>query len=327
MAVAFLAFGTLTTVQAQTDLQAKLTARPLTRGDIAAFKLPSTLQLSGGLKTVGVGEPIYLEAQVNSAYPAGDISGVTWELTLKPVLAKASLTDSPLGKDVKIYEPADRLVAQVAGRSLLVPDMAGEWVVTAGIATKTGTTKVAQTFIAATYVGIATCVRCHSGGMAQNMALSWSKTAHANLFKDGVNGVASDHYAASCIACHTVGYDTAPGAVNGGFDDVAAQLKWTFPTVQKAGVFEAMPDALKNVANIQCESCHGPGSVHASTGGSSLAISKSMGSADCAQCHDAPTHHIKNGEWNNSRHAVVTRDPSGAGRESCVGCHTGPGFI
>jgi hypothetical protein len=173
-------------------------------------------------------------------------------------------------------------------------------VVNATVTTTTGTTKLAQTFFVATYVGIATCSKCHSGGLAQNMAQSWSKTLHATLFKDGVNGVASDHYSSSCIACHTVGYDTTPGAVNGGF---------------------------KNLANIQCENCHGPGSLHAATGGSPMTISKPMGSADCAQCHDAPTHHIKNGEWNNSHHAVVSRDPSGAGREGCVGCHTGQGFL
>jgi hypothetical protein len=276
---------------------------------------------------VGLGAPAYLEAQVNSAVPAADITGVTWELTLKPLTSKAVLADGPLGKEVPVYEPSDRLVAQVAGRALLRPDVVGQYVVQATISTTSaGTVKVAQTFIAATYVGIATCSRCHSGGLAQNMAVSWSKTAHATLFKDGVDGIASDHYGTGCVACHTVGYDTNANAVNGGFDDVAALLKWTFPSVLKAGAFEALPDALKNVANIQCENCHGPGSIHAASA-AKVAISVSMGSADCAQCHDAPTHHIKNGEWNNSRHAVVTRDPSGAGRESCVGCHTGPGFL
>jgi hypothetical protein len=326
-AVAIMFLGSVTTAPAQTSLQVKIAARPLTRGDLTAYKLPSTTQFSAGLNNVAIGEPLYLEAQLDAGIPAANITGVTWELTLKPLTSKATLTDSPLGKDMPVYERADRLVSQVAGRTLLKPDVTGEYVVSATVSTTSaGTARVSQTFFGATYVGIAGCTRCHSGGMAQNMAVSWSKTAHATLFTEGVNGVASDHYSASCVACHTVGYDTTAGAVNGGFDDIAAQLKWVFPTTQKPGVFEAMPDALKNVANIQCENCHGPGSLHTASP-SPMSISKSMGSADCAQCHDAPTHHIKNGEWNNSRHAVVTRDPSGAGREGCVGCHTGSGFV
>jgi hypothetical protein len=310
-----------------TTLQPKIAIRPLTRGDIAAFKLPSTLQISAGLSTVGLGEPAYLEVQLDSTVKPSDIASVTWELSLKPPTSKVTLTDSPLGKDVPVYEPADRLVTQVLGRTLLVPDVAGQYVVWATVTPTTGAAiKVGETIFGATYVGIATCARCHSGGLAQNMAQSWSKTAHATLFTQGVNGIASDHYAASCVPCHSVGYDVTAGAVNGGWDDVMKQTGWTFPTTMKAGNFEAMPDALKNVSNIQCESCHGPGSVHAA-GASKVAISVNKQSSDCAQCHDAPTHHIKNGEWNNSRHAIATRDPSGAGREACVGCHTSNGFV
>jgi hypothetical protein len=323
------AVGAATPAAAQTTaspLQPKIAIRPLTRGDIAAFKLPSTLQISGGLTNIGLGAPAYLEVEIDSTVNPSDVASVTWELTLKPQASKAALTESPLGAGVPVYEPSDRLVLQVLGRTLLRPDVAGEYVVWATVTPKTGApVKVGQTIFGATYVGIATCAKCHSGGLAQNMAQSWSKTAHATLFTQGVNGIASDHYSSSCVACHTVGYDTTTGAVNGGWDDVMAQTGWTFPTVMKAGNFEAMPDALKNVSNIQCESCHGPGSMHAA-GASPVSITASKVSADCAQCHDAPTHHIKNGEWNNSRHAVVTRDPSGAGREACIGCHTGTGF-
>jgi hypothetical protein len=309
-----------------TPLQATIALRPVTRGDIAAYKLPSTIQTSGGLRNVALGTPAYLEVQVPGTFDLAGISSVTWTLTMKPPTSKSELAESPLGKAVPVYEPSDRLVLQVAGRTILVPDAPGQYEVWATITTTKGETiKTGQTIFGATYVGISACATCHSGGMAQNMAVSWSKTAHATIFKDGVNGVASDHYAASCLGCHTVGYDTTAGAVNGAFDDVAAQVKWTFPTTQKPGTFEAMPDALKNVSNIQCENCHGPGSMHAA-GASKLTISANRASGDCAVCHDAPTHHIKNGEWNNSRHAVVTREASGTGHEGCVGCHTGAGF-
>src|SRR5262249_38005164 len=109
-------------VQAQTTpIQAHLAVRPLTRGDIAAYKLPSTTQVSPGLNTVALGEPLYLEAQINSAIAAQDIGDVLWTLTTKPAASKAVLTDSPLGSNVPLFEPSDRVVAQAAGRKLLKP--------------------------------------------------------------------------------------------------------------------------------------------------------------------------------------------------------------
>ena len=326
LAVVILALCTVSTVFAQTSLNAKLAVRPLTTGDIAAYQLPSTTQKSGGLFTVGLGQPLYLEVQVNRAIPAEDITGVAWELSYKPVASAANLTDSPLGANVPVFEPSDARVLQVAGRKLLRPDMAGQYVITATVSTASnGSAKVAQTFVGAKYVGVSACTTCHGGVLPQNMVAAWSKTAHSEIFKDGIDGVASDHYAESCISCHTVGYDVDPGAVNGGFDDVAKQLNWAFPAA-KAGNWDAAPDSLKNVANIQCENCHGPGSVHANSGGTPMGITVSYGSGACSQCHDAPTHHIKSAEWKNSIHAVAV-DESGAGREGCVGCHTGPGFI
>lgn len=140
-------------------------------------------------------------------------------------------------------------------------------------------------------------------------------------------GLASTYYGPRCLGCHTVGYDTDAKAVNGGFDDVAAALKWEFPTVLKAGTYDALPAALKNVGNIQCENCHGPGSQHIALGGSTSSISVSVNSGDCGQCHGALTHHYRSAEWANSKHAVVTNAPTGVGREGCVGCHTAGGFI
>jgi hypothetical protein len=325
--VVLLAAGTAAIMRAQTALQAQLSLRPLTARDITDYKLPSTSQRSAGLYTIGLGQPAYLEAQVNIAIPAADIAGVTWALASRPATSKAELSDSPLGADVPIFEPSDRLAARVAGRKLLRPDVVGMYTVKATIATTSGgTAEVGQTIIGATYVGIQRCAVCHSGAVGSDKVTPWSKTKHANIFKDGMNGVASDHYGANCLRCHTVGYDADPSAVNGGFDDVATQLKWTFPTVQKAGTYEALPAALKNVGNIQCENCHGPGSQHAATG-SRILISVSLGSGVCAQCHASGTNHIKSTEWVGSLHAAATSYPSGAGREGCVGCHTGAGFI
>ncbi len=323
-----LAVAAGTTAIAQTTPQARIVARPLSSDDIAAYKLPSTTSHSAGLFTVALGEPAYLEVQLDIKVAASDIVSTDWLLTTKPSGSAAFLTDSPLGTNVPIFEPSDRLVFQVTGRKLLRPDVAGMYVVTATVTTHSGTINLAQTIIAATYVGINTCTICHSGGLADVKVPAWSKTLHAEIFKDNINGVATPgetNYPSTCWGCHTVGYDPAKTTPNGGFDDVMKQLGWTPPAVTKAGNWDAVPDALKNVANIQCENCHGPGSLHAASGGDPIAISVSTDSGDCNQCHGAAPHHVKGAEWNNSMHAVTTTDP--AGSPSCVGCHTGTGFI
>lgn len=326
LAVALIALTAVTTVEAQGSLQATLTVRPVTQGDIAAYKLPQNTSVSGGLYTVALGEPLYLEAQINSSIPASDVTGVTWALVYKPVGSTAALADSPLGSNVPVFEPSDRAVVQVAGRSLLRPDLEGEYVVEATVTTATnGTADLAQTFVAGKFVGKDTCNMCHGGLMPENLSAPWSQTLHASMFTNGINGVDGDHYGTACIGCHTLGYDPNAPAANGGFFDIASQLKWSFPSPPlKAGNWDAVPSQLKGVANIQCENCHGPGSVHV-TGSFEIGISKSMSSGVCSQCHDAPSHHIKSAEWNNSMHAVTTRDP--AGSTGCVGCHTGAGFV
>ena len=159
------------------------------------------------------------------------------------------------------------------------------------------------------------------------MVNAWSKTLHAEIFKDGINGLNGSSYGPSCWGCHTVGYDASATMPDGSFDDVMKQLGWAPPAVLQPGNFEAMPAALQNVANIQCENCHGPGSTHISSGGDTRLISKTFDSGVCGQCHGAATHHVKTMEWNNSGHAIAPRDASGTGRDGCVGCHTSIGFV
>lgn len=329
LAVALIAVAVIPTLKAQTPLQGKLAIRPLTRDEITNYKLPSTLQVSAGLTTVGLGEPVYLEAQVNVAIKASDILSVTWTLSNKPGGSNATLGTSPLTAAVPVFEPSDRQILQVAGRSLLVPDVVGPYVVTAHIATASaGSADVAQTIIGATYVGINACSACHSGGLADPKVPAWQKTAHATIFTSNMNGGDNGSYSVSCLGCHTVGYDATAGVKDGGFYQVAQQLNWQFPTTFAPGTYNTVPAALQNLANIQCENCHGPGSQHVIDGGSTLEIStSSTNTGTCSQCHAAATHHIKSAEWNNSMHAVTTRDPTGTGRDACVGCHTGAGFV
>jgi hypothetical protein len=310
-------------------LNGRIVARPLTPGDKTVYGLASTNEVSGGLTTIGTGQPAYLEAEVNIAVPAANITNVTWTLTSKPLLSSATLGPSPLGTNVPIYDVSDRQLYQVAGnRVLLRPDTTGQYTVTAGISTTTGSTNVTFTLTAGTYMGLYTCTLCHSGSeVASSKVPDWQNTAHASIFTEGINGQLG-FYSISCLPCHTVGYDTTATATNGGFDDVMKATGWTFPTVLTNSNYAAMPGALRNLANIQCENCHGPGSEHAAAFGNTNAVnwprlSVTVKSGDCNQCHDAPTHHIYGTEWYASRHAQTT----GPTTASCLPCHSADGFI
>ncbi|HHN65425.1 MAG TPA: hypothetical protein ENK09_08710 [Nitrospirae bacterium] len=79
------------------------------------------------------------------------------------------------------------------------------------------------------YVGISRCAECHQPYMD-----SWVKTGHARALSSlSQKGKQRDP---ECLSCHTVGFGKEGGFVN----------------------IEATPD----LANVQCEACHGPGRAH-----------------------------------------------------------------
>ena len=326
-AVLLAAAGSAFNAPAAVALNGQIAIRPLTPQEIKDYSLTGT-QGASGLATIGIGQPAYLEALVNTAIAPSDIVAVTWSLTNRPVGSAAALMASPLGTNVPTYKMADRVSLRVAGRTLLRPDVAGQYTVVVRIETTTsGSTNVTQVINAGTYMGVNTCALCHSGGIAaENKVVPWSQTGHATFFTRAIDGQASDHYGKNCISCHTVGYDANTNAVNAGFDDVALQLGWTFPSVLTNGNWNSLPASLKNLSNIQCENCHGPGSEHAFSLGDTTKISTSFAAGDCGQCHDSKPNHVRNIEWNNSGHAIAPRSPSGPNRPTCVRCHTAGGF-
>jgi hypothetical protein len=313
-------------------LNGYLTLRPLTSTEVKTYGLTgSNAQFSAGINTIGLGEPAYLEALVNIAIAPANITNVTWTLAAKPAGSTAAILPSPLGTNVPVYKTADKSVYQIAGRAVLRPNVAGNYTVNVTIQTAdSGSTNLAINLTGATYLGVQVCAACHAGSFPNvpNMYHTYTNTAHASTFARAVDGLLSSHFSKNCIACHATGYDTNAFAINGGFDDVASLYGWTFPAVLTNGNWAAMPSQLQNLANVQCESCHGPGSQHVFGGGDTNVISISYAAADCSQCHDSTPNHFYAAEWNNSGHANMTRIPSGSpSRIACVRCHTAPGFI
>ena len=310
---------------------AQISARPLTPQEIHDNHLPEGTVPSGGLTNVGVGEPIYLEVLVDKGTV---VSNVQWSVA--PVdyyifpapNSMADIEPSPIPAEMPIYSPGDREVYDAFGRVMFVPDAVGAYRVQA-IVTIGGSSETIQTDVfGAKYVGVGTmggatpkwpeCGACH-----EERATEFMGTGHATFLELAIDGLKSSHYSENCIDCHALGA-TVPDAPNGGFYDAAAKAGWTFPTVLQPGNWDAMPQSVKAKANIQCEHCHGAGSMHI---GNPESIAVSLSSGDCGQCHDEEPYHSKNKEWNISGHAVATRYPTGEGRSSCVRCHSGIGFI
>ncbi len=106
----------------------------------------------------------------------------------------------------------------------------------------------------ASYVGMAACGDCHDAAVK-----FWDKTVHATAWKTLVDRGQQFDY--DCIGCHVTGWQK-PGGSN---------LAHNEP-----------------LRNVQCETCHGPGSIHVKKGGEEkpLAIMKSPPEDLCAgQCH------------------------------------------
>lgn len=224
-----------------------------------------------------------------------------------------SLISKPPGSTATLLNPNSLTPA-------LRPDVEGTYVI------RDNVTGQVRTNVGATWTGVEFCAICHGPG--NNLGLPdivtpWAKTGHATFFKKMINGEHGTYYKEECIKCHGVGYNRAPTANNGGFDDVAAALGWTFPTSIQAGNWEAMPAALKNVANIQCESCHGPGSRHPGP------TSVSLNVAVCAQCHQDGHYYVRVEQWERSPHhkAFGELSEDEGPRATCTRCHSPNGFV
>jgi nitrate/TMAO reductase-like tetraheme cytochrome c subunit len=319
LAVLFLLVST-SLMQAQ-----QIASRPLTPREIDLNNLPDGTVTSGGLLVVGLGEPVYLEVQV----PTGTVvSSVTWNVAERPLGGStANLEDSPIPSSMPIFSPGDRAVLEVAGRKMFIPDVEGKYLITADVNTDGGLLNLEAVVAGAIYVGVGTidgtspvypqCGLCHPEN-----TLTYMATGHAGALEDQITGMGSSHFNESCLSCHSLG--KGYGYDNGSFFSVAEDVGWTFPEELVPENWTNMALEQKAMAGVQCEHCHGAGSVHH---GDVEGTAVSLSSGDCGQCHDADPYHKINAEWNLSRHSIATRYPTGPGRGSCVECHSGIGFI
>jgi hypothetical protein len=155
-----------------------------------------------------------------------------------------------------------------------------------------------------------TCLLCHQNLSLPNIPdafTPWLTTGHSNMFARGIDGDFGPEYSSACIQCHTVGYD--PGVKADGFAQVAASNNWTFPTALQASNWTDMVEtapAVAQLANVQCENCHGPqgaavptefNEAHMLTWDANKTSQPfqspriSYSAETCGTCHAAGSHH------------------------------------
>jgi len=173
------------------------------------------------------------------------------------------------------------------------------------------------------------CSVCHA-----EKTTEWQGTKHATAMQTKM--IQSIITRTTCYPCHATG-STDPLAKGNGWLDVAAALSWTLPGIPGAGSWDSlMTDfpSLAKMGNIQCENCHGPGSEHMGNKTDNK-IAVVATSEQCKQCHDAPSHHVKFYQWDQSAHAnsynsstLENMNRGSSDRNSdCARCHTSNGYL
>lgn len=108
------------------------------------------------------------------------------------------------------------------------------------------------------YLGDAVCAECHPDAKA-----FWDTTRHAHAWQTLVDD--DKTFDATCVSCHVVGFQKPGGTVLG---------------------------KVEGKTNVQCEACHGPGSLHVERGGTEHDIKRKVPAAVCETCHH-PHHSPK----------------------------------
>ena len=284
----------LVLTQAQT---LKLTTYGQSERDVAIDTSDMFDVTYNGLKNVGVNSKVYLKASLDSAFTTPN-----WTFPTKPAGSNAALS-TPM-----IMDEMNQVIS-------FTPDQKGTYVVE--FSQGSGDI-VTITINAGTYLGGASCAGCHSGTNTK-----WEGTGHATTLDEELKGEMSADFASYCVSCHSTGYN--PTADNDGFDDFGFVFPDTLSPESYEELLATYPDAMKR-ANVQCESCHGPGSEHMGATTNSKMVS-SLSSDNCAVCHDSGEHNVLPAQWDVSRHANPLWGDYAGGRDGCSTCHSGAGFV
>jgi hypothetical protein len=288
--------------------------------------------VSTGLPNQPLGTRVYLNS--------GHDGGSAWTLTATP---SQTTFDDPTSRTPSLVldQPGSYTVNEGGNKLTLI---AGDWKGMLVAGSGHGLTPDSN------------CTVCHNStpaSLAVDKFTPWLSTGHASMFMNGINGVLSSHYSGACITCHTVGYDE--GVTNHGFDDLAAAAGWSFPSKMTPSSWDNLLSAAPQVArlaNIQCESCHGPndsdahmktdifdptlGNIHRTF----VSPRISYASESCATCHAAGAHHLYS-EWatpsgpelngeimgHGSRAGALHGASASGLNSSCGRCHTAQGYM
>jgi hypothetical protein len=120
-------------------------------------------------------------------------------------------------------------------------------------------------------VGYTACAPCH-----QKQAQGWKATRHGDAFADLATQGEEKQSIPGCFRCHVVGYGK-----DGGYMDQ-----------------ELTPE----LADVQCEACHGPGRAHVEAGGDPSLIVAAPGEDVCRLCHT--TGQDANFDYANKKHGL-----------------------
>jgi hypothetical protein len=176
---------------------------------------------------------------------------------------------------------------------------------------------------------------------------NWRKSGHAQILAQNINDPAGHWTVTGCASCHSVGYDTAATAVNGGFDDNLGSPAWAPPAGKASNYADmflssasAAAQKLATLANVQCENCHGPNNSPAhGKGGANTPQRVSFSAGVCGSCHGEPLRHGRYQQWQTSKHSnFATALGEGAaenravsatspGVANCARCHSAQGFV
>ncbi|MBI3914822.1 MAG: hypothetical protein HY327_11645, partial [Chloroflexi bacterium] len=266
-----------------------------------------------------VNVPVHLALKV--ADPKNPPKTVRWAVS-GPAGTKAAIKDS------------------AAVKTEFTPDVVGVYLVTVTATDAANASKNAGIQIhAGTYIGVndGNCKTCHA-----TQTDEWAKTNHATLFARELDNLVDGpqkidtHYSDSCATCHTIGFNPPPYAGSGGYYDVKTKTGWKFPTwdlingafaKKNPSNWETAPAAIKNMASISCENCHGPAKEHVTQG--AAVMTASLDNKVCDQCHGAAANHSRGWQTANSKHTTGTsfEEINGPARQACMRCHGGEGFI